>query len=152
MVDVLTGEQRARCMSRIKGRDTKPEMVLRSFLHAEGLRYRLHRKDLPGKPDLVFKQYGCVIFVHGCFWHRHVGCQFTTTPSSNKEFWSEKLSKNAERDKRQIADLIQAGWRVIVVWECGLRNASKMPTWLVDEIRTGQKMFFEWPATGKPCP
>jgi len=113
-------------MSRVRGRDTKPEMLVRRLLHAAGLRYRLHGKHLPGKPDLVFAGLGAVIFVHGCFWHMH-RCQLgKPVPATNKEFWAEKRRGNALRDKRHRAALKKAGWRVFEIWECETRDAAKL--------------------------
>jgi DNA mismatch endonuclease, patch repair protein len=107
-------------MSGIRGLHTKPELVVRSYLHRRGLRYSLHRGDLPGKPDIVFARFRAVIFVHGCFWHRHLGCSLAYTPKSNVKFWSEKLNNNVVRDRRQVRALRQSGWRVFIVWECQL--------------------------------
>lgn len=128
-MDVLTPAQRHANMSAIKGKDTKPEMALRRGLHAAGVRYRLHRKDLPGKPDLVLPGYGVVIFVNGCFWHRHESCRYAATPASNKDFWREKLEKNVERDRKNQELLREMGWEVIVVWECELK-AKNLPALL----------------------
>jgi DNA mismatch endonuclease (patch repair protein) len=125
MTDFLTKAQRSERMSRIRGRDTKPELVLRKLLHAQGLRYRLHRADLPGKPDLVFVRHKAVVFVHGCFWHRHHGCSIATTPKSNIDFWVEKFDRNVARDRRNILALQALGWRVYVVWECELASVMK---------------------------
>lgn len=105
-------------MSGIRGKNTKPEIAVRRFLHAQGLRFRLHRKDLPGKPDIVLPKYRTVIFVHGCYWHRHEGCRYATIPSSNKDFWLRKFEENVERDRRHRAQLADAGWNVHVIWEC----------------------------------
>ena len=105
-------------MSRIRGQDTKPEIVVRKLLHAHGLRFRLHVKNLPGKPDIVLRKYKTVIMVNGCFWHRHQGCRFAYTPKSNEEFWMEKFRLNVERDARNLELLRSAGWRVELVWEC----------------------------------
>jgi DNA mismatch endonuclease (patch repair protein) len=105
-------------MSRIKGKDTGPELVVRSLLHRMGLRFRLHAKHLPGKPDIVLPRYRTVVFVHGCFWHRHRGCKNCTTPTNNREFWVRKLNGNAARDRRDARSLAGMGWRAIVVWEC----------------------------------
>lgn len=129
-MDVHSPEQRRFNMSRIRGKDTRPEMMVRGWLWANGYRYRLHRKDLPGKPDIVLPKYRAVIFVHGCFWHRH-GCQSTTTPESRRDFWLAKFSENVSRDKRNIAALLEQSWRVIVVWECTLRGkmADLRPVW-----------------------
>jgi DNA mismatch endonuclease (patch repair protein) len=119
MADTLTPSERSERMSRIRSRDTKPELVLRKALHALGLRYRLGSR-LPGKPDLVFPRYKAVVFVHGCFWHRHEGCKVATTPKSNTDFWTEKFGRNVARDARVTRELEEAGWRVFVAWECDL--------------------------------
>lgn len=119
--DILTPLQRAYCMSRIKGENTKPEMAVRKFLHAAGFRFRLHKKDLPGRPDLVLAKYRLAIFVHGCFWHRHTDCAYASVPSSNQEFWLAKFSRNVERDSEQYATLRNIGWRILIIWECGLK-------------------------------
>ena len=120
MVDVVDRATRSRMMSGIRGRDTQPEILVRKYLHAQGLRYRLARKDLPGKPDLVFPGYRAVVFVHGCFWHRHPECKYAATPSSNRDFWREKFATNVERDRRAEQKLRENGWRVFVVWECAI--------------------------------
>lgn len=125
-MDVHSPEQRSFNMSKIQGKDTRPEMMVREWLWANGYRYRLHRRDLPGKPDIVLPKYRAVIFVHGCFWHRH-GCQFTTIPESNREFWLTKFSKNISRDKRNIAALLEQSWRVMVIWECSFRRKNAIP-------------------------
>lgn len=125
MTDFLTTAQRSERMSKIRGRDTRPELVLRKLLHARGFRYRLHRADLPGKPDLVLKRYRAIVFVHGCFWHRHLGCSISTTPKSNTKFWMEKFERNVVRDQRNIQALKNLGWHVHVVWECELASAVK---------------------------
>lgn len=121
MTDVLTPEQRRLNMSRIRGRDTKPEMLIRHGLHALGLRYRLHDRRLPGCPDLVFARHRAVVFVHGCFWHAH-GCALSKLPATRREFWREKLRNNSARDRRAVEALRAAGWRVLVVWECAIRG------------------------------
>ena len=110
-------------MSRIKGKNTRIELKIRRWLWANGFRYTLHRKDLAGKPDIVLPRYGAVIFVHGCFWHRH-GCRATTTPTSHTKFWLAKFHDNVNRDKRNIEDLMNGGWRVMVIWECSLRGKT----------------------------
>ena len=122
MADVVSPEIRSRMMASIRGRDTKPEMLVRRYLHGCGFRYSLSRKDLPGRPDLVFARYNAVVFVHGCFWHGHAGCRFATTPATRPEFWKAKLAANASRDARVETELRNAGWRVAVVWECALRG------------------------------
>ncbi len=123
-MDRMTPEQRSRCMSRIKGKNTKPERVVRSFLHRSGFRFRLHRKDLPGCPDIVLPKYRTVIFVHGCFWHRHPGCPRTTTPKTNVEFWGKKFAENVARDERNRQALVELGWNVVVIWECEIKDGS----------------------------
>lgn len=109
-------------MSGIRGKDTRPEMLVRRELHRLGFRFRLHRKDLPGKPDLALRRYSAVVFVHGCYWHRHQGCRYATTPATRPEFWKEKFQANVRRDRRDQTALRDAGWRVFVIWECALRR------------------------------
>lgn len=105
-------------MSRIRGGDTRPELLIRRECHRQGLRFRLHRKDLPGKPDLVFPKYKTIMFVHGCYWHSH-GCKYgSVVPKTNTEFWQSKRSDTVKRDKRNVAALLEIGWRVVIVWEC----------------------------------
>lgn len=123
MVDVHTKAQRSFNMSRIANRDTAPERALRSALHRAGLRFRLHRRDLPGRPDIVLPSRRLAIFVHGCFWHRHEGCRFTTTPATNAEFWQRKFASNTARDAANVAALESRGWRVFVAWECEVRTS-----------------------------
>jgi DNA mismatch endonuclease (patch repair protein) len=127
MADVLTAEQRHLNMSRIRGRDTKPEMLIRRGLHARGLRYRLHDRKLPGGPDLVFARYRTVVFVHGCFWHKH-DCPLAKLPATRQDFWLSKLEGNAARDTKSIAALQTDGWNVLVVWECALRGPGRLNT------------------------
>lgn len=117
-MDRLTRERRSWNMSRIRGRDTLPELSVRSALHHLGFRFRLNKQDLPGCPDVVLPRHRVVVFVHGCFWHRHRGCRFAYTPKSNRTFWSEKFEKNVGRDSRNANELRRLGWRVVVVWEC----------------------------------
>jgi DNA mismatch endonuclease (patch repair protein) len=122
-------------MSRVGQKNTAPEMTLRKSLHRIGLRYQLHDKNLPGSPDIVFPRFKAVLFVHGCFWHRH-GCKATTSPGSNREFWQKKFEDNIARDKRNIASLLESGWRVAIVWECILKGKSAEPEKLAEKIRT----------------
>lgn len=124
-------------MSRVKARDTVPEMMVRKALHAAGLRYRLHAKGLPGRPDLVFPSRRVVVFVHGCFWHRHPdpACKLTRTPKSRLEFWETKFSENTERDARNLAALEASGWTVFTVWECQVRGGGAALADLVDAIK-----------------
>jgi DNA mismatch endonuclease (patch repair protein) len=117
-------------MSRIRGRNTKPELVLRRELHARGLRFRLHCKELPGKPDLVFPRWKAVILIHGCFWHGH-GCPMFKRPATRGNFWSTKIARNQERDREAFTSLRAAGWRVLVVWECALRGPARRP---IDDV------------------
>ena len=124
--DVVTPEQRSRNMSKIKGKNTKPEMTVRSMCHELGLRYRLHRKDLPGTPDLVFPKHRLCLFVHGCFWHRHPGCKYAYTPKSRLDFWLPKLAKNVERDMKAKRALEVSGWRVSIIWECQTKNRDTL--------------------------
>lgn len=112
-------------MSGIRGKNTKPELIVRSYLHRAGLRFRLH-PALPGKPDLVFPKFGAVVFVHGCFWHRHKNCRFAATPKSRQEWWAAKFDSNVSRDRRTTRKLRCAGWRVLTVWECETRFSSKL--------------------------
>lgn len=126
MPDFLTPAQRSDRMSRIRSRDTKPELALRRAMHARGFRYRLNDPRLPGKPDLVLPRYKAVVFVHGCFWHRHHECKVASTPKSNAEFWEAKFHRNVERDAKNNSALKAAGWRVFVVWECDLSTARKV--------------------------
>lgn len=113
-------------MAAIRGRDTTPELRVRRLLHRLGYRFRLHRRDLPGSPDIVLPRFRTVIFVHGCFWHRHPGCRYATTPKTRTDFWTAKFHKNMERDARQQSDLRSAGWTVVIVWECELRDIDAL--------------------------
>ena len=124
--DVLTPEQRRLVMSRIRGKDTKPELLMRRGLHGRGLRYRLHRADMPGKPDMVFPKYRTVIFVHGCFWHGH-GCSIFRWPKTRAAFWKTKINRNMDRDRAALAALRADRWRALVVWECALRGRHRRP-------------------------
>ncbi len=126
MTDHLSKERRSWNMSRIRGKDTKPEIAVRKMLHAAGFRFRLHVKGLPGKPDIVLPKWKTVIFVHGCYWHRHEGCKKATTPKTRKEWWIEKFDKNVFNDfvKRRVLEA--QGWRVLIVWECEVKNVDKL--------------------------
>ena len=118
-------DQRSRNMSAIKSKNTKPEITLRKLLHSMGYRFRLHRKDLPGSPDIVLPKYKTVIFVHGCFWHRHENCKYATTPKTRKEFWEKKFRENINRDNLNQANLSLKGWKIIIIWECQLKGDIK---------------------------
>lgn len=124
MADKLSSTQRKYCMSRIRGKNTKPEILVRKGLHARGFRFRLHNKKLPGSPDIVLPKYGVAIMVNGCFWHGHKGCQYATKPKTNVEFWEAKIHRNRHRDEVTNAHLEALGWYVITVWECELRTGS----------------------------
>lgn len=126
MPDRVSPAERSRIMSRIKSRDTKPEKVVRSLLHRLGYRFRLHRKDLPGNPDIVLPRHRVALFVHGCFWHGHPECRRATLPQSNAEFWASKISRNAERDAAAHQSLRALGWLPVVVWQCELRDLESL--------------------------
>ena len=143
MSDKLNTFQRSHCMSRIRGKDTKPELLVRKGLHAHGFRFRLQDRKLPGKPDIVLAKYGVAIMVNGCFWHRHRGCQYATKPKSNIEFWETKIARNKHRDEVTAAHLEALGWTVIVVWECELRGKEKAEAriqTLAKEIRSAGEL------------
>ncbi len=133
MTDIFTPERRSEIMSSIRSRDTRPELIVRSFLHAMGLRFRLYRRDLPGSPDLVFPKYKFVLFVHGCFWHQHPGCKRARMPSTRRSFWQAKLRRNIERDLEAVRQLRDKGWRVFVLWECEIGEGALID--LADRIR-----------------
>ncbi len=126
MTDNLTTEERSRVMAAVKGKNTKPELRVRRALHGLGYRFRLQRKDLPGKPDIVLPRYKLCVFVHGCFWHQHPGCKRATIPDANREFWLEKFAKNRRRDEIVRRELEALGWRVRVIWECATKAPEKL--------------------------
>lgn len=132
MTDTLSAERRSWNMSRIGSRNTAPEIRMRSLLHRAGFRFRLHAPDLPGKPDIVLRRYKAVVFVHGCFWHRHGGCRKATTPSTRPDFWQSKFNATIERDRRKTSELNAMGWRVLTVWECEL---EKNPDQVIETVR-----------------
>lgn len=141
MADTVSPETRSRMMSGIRGKNTKPEMAVRKALFAAGFRFRLHRRDLPGAPDVVMPGRRVVVFVHGCFWHRHERCRLAATPMTRPEFWKSKLEGNAARDRRNIGHLRALGWRVLVVWECALRDRKTLdalPGILAEWVRGGE--------------
>lgn len=125
-MDTLSPQERSERMSRVKGKDTKPEMAVRSLVHRLGFRYRLHTQGLPGKPDLVFAGRRCVIFVHGCFWHRHSNCPLSRMPKSRVDFWQPKLEENRRRDSRNQRELRKDGWRLMIIWECQLGEPARL--------------------------
>ena len=141
MADIVNKQTRSRMMAGIRGKDTQPELAIRRALHAKGFRFRLHAKNLPGRPDLVLSKHRAVIFVHGCFWHRHGKCRFATTPATRADFWQTKFAANVTRDREAMAGLNQSGWRVATIWECSLRKsvhveavAELVTAWLRSEI------------------
>ena len=153
MTDTMTKEQRHDCMAAIKGKDTKPEMIVRRFLHAAGYRYRLHDRKLPGCPDLVFPGLHTVIFIHGCFWHGHDNCKYFRLPKSNVEFWQNKIDRNRKRDAEVHAALEEKHWNVITVWECDLRDKDRRDGTLKNiarqlfDIRNHTHTVHEYPFT-----
>lgn len=126
MADTVSPQTRSRVMRSVRSKDTKPEIAVRKWLHAHGYRFRLHRKDLPGKPDMVLPKYRAVIFAHGCFWHRHSCKDGSRLPSSHQEYWVPKLEGNSERDKRNLDDLKKMGWRCLILWECEIKDRKVM--------------------------
>lgn len=135
MTDIVDTATRSRMMSKIKGKNTKPEKIVRSALHAEGYRFRLHRKDLPGKPDIVLPRYRALIYVNGCFWHGH-DCPLFKWPKTRGEFWREKITANMRRDQRNFTEAAKSGWRVCILWECSIRGKSVQL-----QLMTMQKLF-----------
>lgn len=123
-MDIIGKQARSRMMGRIRGKDTKPEMAVRRLAHRLGFRFRLHRRDLPGSPDLVFSGPRKVIFVHGCYWHRHPGCRLAYDPKSNVDFWKKKFAANVARDEKALADLRNQGWDTLIIWECEAKDSE----------------------------
>jgi len=128
MVDVLSKEQRHKCMSHIRYRNTKPEILVRKYLFAYGFRYRKNVKALPGTPDIVLPKYKTLIFVNGCFWHGHIGCKYARLPETNAEFWKQKIESNQRRDIQEQCQLRESGWNVIEIWECELKPKNRVQT------------------------
>lgn len=139
-MDIVDKPTRSRMMSGIRGTNTAPERALRSALHGLGLRFRLHGELLPGKPDIVSRRYGALIYVHGCFWHRHPGCRFATTPKTREEFWSLKFEGNVRRDAKVRDEALRLGWRVATVWECSLRKPA--------QVEISASVVMEWLKAG----
>lgn len=144
-MDIVDQPTRSRMMSRIRGTDTGPERRVRSYLHRQGFRFRIHRRDLPGRPDIVLPRYRLVILVHGCFWHRHPHCSLATTPATNHATWQAKFQGNVDRDQRNIAQLQESGWRVLVLWECGLRHKEAADLVWLNQWISGDERYREWP-------
>ena len=126
MTDLITSEQRSQNMTAIKAYDTSPEIYIRKIIFSEGFRYRLHQKNLPGKPDIVLAKYKTVIFINGCFWHRH-HCHLGSMPKTNTDFWSKKFNSNVDRDQRNIQTLLDLGWNIVIMWECAIKGKFKLP-------------------------
>ena len=122
-------------MAAIKSKDTKPEIAVRKLLHSLGYRFRLHRKDLPGSPDIVLPKYKTVIFVHGCFWHRHKNCKYATSPKTREEFWENKFKQNVERDKNNFKELKNLNWKVLVLWECEINELIKDSSMIINKLK-----------------
>lgn len=141
MVDIVDTQTRSRMMAGIRGRDTKPEMLVRRQLHARGFRYRLHVRGLAGRPDIVLPRHGAVVFVNGCFWHAHGGCKLFKIPATRTDFWREKLDANRRRDIRNIFELQHEGWRVATVWECTLRDESLAIAKLADWLKSSDSVI-----------
>lgn len=145
MADIVDAKTRSRMMSGIKGKNTKPEILVRKALSSQGFRYRLHRKDLPGAPDIAMPGRKIAIFAHGCFWHMHQGCRLAKMPSTRPEFWRAKLGRNAERDSEAVAALAALGWRVLIVWECSTKSLElqaalpeKLRAWIAGSELLGE--------------
>ncbi|MFW3963813.1 very short patch repair endonuclease [Acinetobacter radioresistens] len=146
MTDIVDSSTRSRMMAGIRGRNTKPELLIRSLLHRKGFRFRLHVKDLPGKPDIVLPKYRAVIFIHGCFWHGHQDCHLFRLPATRTEFWQEKILRNQTNDSRAVELLLAINWRVCIVWECSIRGARKDPEKVANMIAdwlSGTENFLE---------
>ncbi|MDE2856941.1 MAG: DNA mismatch endonuclease Vsr [Chloroflexota bacterium] len=143
MTDTVSAKKRSEVMSRVGSKDTKPELLIRKGLHARGFRYRLHVKELPGKPDLVFPRYKSIIQINGCFWHGH-SCDLYRFPKSNTEYWKEKIKRNVERDISNIKFLTDAGWRILIIWECAIKRKARLPMEKVLNIAS------EWLLSEKP--
>jgi DNA mismatch endonuclease (patch repair protein) len=144
-MDSLTPEERSALMSKIRGKNTNPERIVRAMLHRAGYRFSLHRKDLPGKPDIVLRKYKSVVFVHGCFWHRHKNCKIASMPKSNVAFWQAKFDRNVANDQKHRRALKKLGWNVIVVWECELKKPDKVLAKLQKGLNTGITKVIHYP-------
>ena len=154
MADVKTPEERSRNMAAIKGKDTKPEMIMRKYLFSRGLRFRVQVRKLPGTTDIVLPKYKTAVFVNGCFWHGHEGCKYFRLPKSNVEFWKEKIERNIERDRESMQALLDLGWKVIRVWECELRNKANREETLnkiYTSITSSEESGYSFEETDVPC-
>ncbi|WP_081997939.1 very short patch repair endonuclease [Pseudomonas sp. 11/12A] len=144
-MDIVSNETRSKIMANIKSKNTSPEKKIRKLIHSYGFRYRLHPRDLPGKPDLVLRRYNLCIFVNGCFWHRHPRCKLASTPQNRNDFWSKKFLDNITRDIKNRNILLRKGWRVFDIWECGTRGSSPDLKWLIEAIPDMDKYYVSWP-------
>ncbi|MEI9917364.1 MAG: very short patch repair endonuclease [Bacteroidota bacterium] len=134
MADVHKPEVRSYNMSRIRSKNTKPEMIVRKYLHARGYRFRLHVKDLPGKPDIVLKKYRTAIFIHGCFWHGHEGCKYFVVPKTRTDWWMKKIARNRSNDQQAKEDLVRLNWRVMELWECEIKNKELLAALILSKL------------------
>ena len=141
MTDTLTVAERSRLMARIRGKNTRPEIAVRSLLHRAGYRFRIHVASLPGKPDIVLPRHRTIVFVHGCFWHRHKGCKVASTPKSHRKFWAEKFTRNIANDKKHNRQLRKLGWQVVTVWECQLRRPEMVLRRIEKALEAGRAGF-----------
>lgn len=144
-MDIVSKEVRSRIMASIRSSNTVPEMTIRKLLHRHGFRYRLHLRELPGRPDVVLPRYRLCIFIHGCFWHRHPGCRYATNPSSREDFWRSKFEQNVKRDTKNRTELLQRGWRVFELWECGIRKRATELKWLLEAVPDCNQQYISWP-------
>lgn len=136
-MDTITPNQRSKVMSRIPSKNTTPEFAVRSWLHTHGYRFRIHRKDLPGKPDIILPKYNIIIFVNGCFWHQHKGCKKAVLPKSNQEYWLPKLRKNIESQEKAIFSLREKGWNIYIIWECETKRTEELTSRLKEILERG---------------
>jgi DNA mismatch endonuclease, patch repair protein len=137
MSDMVTKRQRSENMRKIKSKNTQPELIVRKLMYSMGYRYRLYKKDLPGKPDLVLKKYKTALFINGCFWHQHKNCKRATQPKTNRHYWNEKLIRNQERDKENYRRLEEIGWKVVIIWECETKDSQKLKEIIKDRVKNG---------------
>ncbi|MGN7741003.1 very short patch repair endonuclease [Pseudomonas sp. 22526] len=144
-MDIVSKEVRSRMMASIRSSNTIPEMKVRKLLHKHGFRYRLHPREIPGRPDVVLPRYRVCIFIHGCFWHRHPECRYATNPSSREDFWRLKFEQNVKRDMRNRNELLQQGWRVFELWECGIRKPEAEMKWLLEAVPDCNQQYISWP-------
>jgi DNA mismatch endonuclease (patch repair protein) len=154
MTDILTAGARSEHMSNIRSKNTSPEILVRRGLHAAGLRFRVHKKDLPGRPDVVLPRHNAVILIHGCFWHRHKGCRLTADPKTRIAFWTDKFRANQDRDQRTVRELKRLGWRILIVWECAIRNKRQSSMSIAAIVRWihGTTTFSEIPRARRTSP